>query len=123
MHFKTIIFLIVIATFFGSCNQNKILKLDGDVLEATGYYENGLPYDGCDRHFNFIMLDSTYASYTPSDASDRLINKVLGEQEILLSPVHVRVRYQPTGAKRKVQCGWGQTALFEEINVLKIEKI
>ncbi len=53
----------------------------------------------------------------PSDEYDRLIHKVLGAKEILLSPDHARVRYQPTGAKRKLQCGWGQTALFEEINV------
>ena len=123
MYFKSIFLLIVTVAFFGSCNQNEIHKLDGDILEATGYYENGLAYDGCDKHFSLVMTDSTYISYTPSDASMGIIRNIINDKDLSSHPASVRVRFQLTGDKRKVQCGWGRTPLFEEINVIEIEKI
>ncbi len=115
--------MIVTASIFGACNNDEVLEQDGDVLEATGYYENGLAYDGCDRHFSLMLADSTYASYTPSDASYELIKTKLGAKEVMGAAVAVRVRYRLTGIKKEVLCGWGQTPLFEEINVLDIEKL
>lgn len=103
-----------------SCNED-LVKSDVANLESEGEWVNMLAADGCSWHFE-IPSGESVAYYLPDDESLNVIEKVLGKKEDSYSFTKVHIVYRLTGKKRDVQCGWGFTNTFDEIEVYQITK-
>lgn len=105
-----------------SCNDETIVKKDVEVFESEGEWVNMLATDGCSWHFEIPSKDKTMTYYLPDENSVKEIEKVLGKKEESYSFTKVRIRYSLTGKKRDVQCGWGATNTYDEIEIHEISK-
>lgn len=103
-----------------SCND-ELVKRDVAIIESDGEWVNMLAVDGCSWHFE-IPSDNSMTYYLPDDQSLKAIEKALGKTEESYSSTKVHITYSLTGKKRDVQCGWGATNTFDEIEVYQITK-
>lgn len=103
-----------------SCHDESS-DINEQVYEADATWTNMLATDGCSWHFAITSKDST-TSLLSSDASRAKIEKELGKIEEYYSFTPVRLKYSLTGSKSTVQCGWGRTATYDEIEVIEIHK-
>lgn len=117
---KTGIILFALLAW-ASCHEEKVVKKDAEILESDGQWINMLATDGCSWHFEIPSGDST-RYYLPDDNAVKEIEKVLGKIESSYSFTKVHIRYSLTGRKRDVQCGWGKTGVYDEIELYEIRK-
>ncbi len=104
-----------------SCNDEKVVQKEVEIIESDGQWINMLATDGCAWHFEIPSGDSTLY-YLPSENGLKEVEKVLGKIESSYSFTKVHIRYSLTGRKREVQCGWGATNFYNEIEVYEIKK-
>lgn len=114
------IILFALLAWIG-CQDEKVIQKEVEVIESDGQWINMLATDGCSWHFEFPSGDSTLY-YLPSDDALKEVEKVLGKIESSYSFTKVHVRYSLTGKKRDVQCGWGITNAYDEIDIYEIRK-
>lgn len=103
----------------GACEDKQVAK--AAALEADARWVNALPYDGCYWHFEVLQGDSV-VNFTPTSGSIAAIERVAGLLNEVSGPIDVHMKYQPTGQKQKVTCGWGHTALYDEIEIHDIAR-
>jgi len=104
-----------------SCQDDNAVQKDVEMIESDGQWINMLATDGCSWHFEIASGDSTLY-YLPDQKSLKTIEKVLGTLESSYSFTKVHILYSLTGKKRDVQCGWGATNVYDEIEVYEIKK-
>jgi len=104
-----------------SCNDDKVFQKDAEIIESNAEWVNMLASDGCSWHFEVPSGDSLLY-YVPDDQSLKKVEETLGNKESYYSFTKVRIRYSLTGRKKDVQCGWGITNAFNEIEIHTIEK-
>ena len=83
-----------------------------DVLSGVGSIENGLAYDGCSYPITIGMT-----TYAPSASSKTLVESIASKK---FGETKVQLTYRLTGAMASVECGWGSTAQYPEIEVLTL---
>lgn len=83
-----------------------------DVLSAAASIENGLAYDGCSYPISVGMT-----TYAPSASSKALVESIASKK---FGETKVQMTYRVTGAMASVECGWGSTTQYPEIEVLTL---
>ena len=84
-------------------------------LTTRAYLSNTLAADGCDWHFK--IGDNTYV---PSDGTLETVKKFTGSDGYFVGD-SVTVRYQLTGRKKTLICGWGSKSEKDEMDVLELK--
>lgn len=97
----------------GESNLSPITLLPATPTSLTGTasIENGLPYDGCS--YPITIGAQTYAASPATRALVAAGIKKLGATRVSLT-------YRLTGGTASVECGWGSTQTFPEIEVLAL---
>lgn len=116
---KVLIVLFGLLAWIGCHDESN--DINEQVYEVDATWTNMLATDGCSWHFTITSKDSTI-TLLPSEASRAKIEKELGKIESYYSFTPVHLKYNLTGAKSTVQCGWGRTAAYDEIKVIEIHK-
>jgi len=114
------IILFALLAWIG-CHDENVIQKDVEIIESDGQWINMLATDGCSWHFEVASGDSLLY-YVPDDNSLKEVEKILGKKEDSYSFTKVHIKYSLTGKKKSVQCGWGVTNHFDEIEVYNIEK-
>ncbi len=123
MILRTLFALFILTSIGYACTNEEALKVEGAILEGSGYYEDGLAYDGCASHITLTQNDSISISYAISESSLKLIELELGGAGNFTYKTPVQVRYQLTGLLKEVPCGWGKKSQWKEIQVIEVKKI
>ena len=92
-----------------------------EMMEADATWSNQLAADGCSWHFS-VASDKTFISLVPDEGSIEKIEAAVGKMEGYYSFTDVHIKYSLTGKKKETQCGWGHTAIYDEITVHEISK-
>ena len=90
-------------------------------LQAEAVYTNMLAVDGCSWHFSVASGDSTI-DYAPSERSFAIIEEELGKIETVYNFIKVDIKYNLTGKKTGVKCGWATTQKMDEIEIIDIKQ-
>jgi len=117
---KVLIVLFGLIVWIGSCSDETEALKAGE-LEADATWVNMLASDGCSWHFAINSKDTTIF-LVPSEASLAKIESSIGKMEGYYVITDVHLKYNLTGARKDVLCGWGHTANYDEIEVLEIRK-
>lgn len=117
---KILILSLGLLTWIGGCSKEEE-SLDTPVIETDAVWQNMLAVDGCGWHFSIVKPDTSFA-LASAEASLPKIEKEIGKMEGAYSTTNVHLKYRLTGKKKPVQCGWGHTAHYDEVEVLEIHK-
>lgn len=119
---KPIIFLSLFLVFASAACDSKVNPEDTKTSKAK--LVNALPVDGCGWHFS-IESDKETIQLLPNNASKEKVNTFIQTAEAThgVYIVDVEITYRLTGQKQSVQCGWGKTGEFDEIDVLQIKSL
>jgi len=116
---KILIVVFGLLAWIGCHEDPEIVK--SDVYETEAVWTNMIASDGCAWHFSVVQGDSLI-NFAASDGSQKVIEKALGKVESAYSFPKVHIKYSATGRKKDVQCGWGVTTQYNEIDVLDMRK-
>ncbi|TDB64161.1 hypothetical protein [Arundinibacter roseus] len=120
---KKILFVILMLAVFG-CEKEEPIPT-GEVFETSAKLVNDLAVDGCDWHFQIVQSDSIQITIVvPTRATEAKVKDALPEYGTVnsYSFTPVQLKYRPTGTKRTISCGWGQTPEVDEIEVIEVSK-
>jgi hypothetical protein len=117
---KLLISVFCVLAWIGGCSENSD-EVDSVTFEAEGKWLNTLAADGCSWHFAITSKDTTL-NFVPNESSISKIEAAVGKMEGAYSINDVYLKYALTDRKREIQCGWGHTATYDEINVIDIKR-
>jgi hypothetical protein len=117
---KTLITLLLLIGIL-ACHKDEITPLPnlGPVLEATGTLSDYSAVDGCGLRFLVERSSGGTDEYAVSDSSDTVVKKYVVYTNGV-ADLKATVRFQQTGHKKNVLCGFAGFKPFDEIVILSI---
>ncbi|HEV7347708.1 hypothetical protein [Telluribacter sp.] len=106
-----------------SCQENEV-PLE-NVVETEATIVSNLAADGCDWHIEVQPgKEANFQNYVPTKATESKVKAAVPEWKTQnsYSFTPITIKYRATSGTQKVQCGWGKTGEFTEIEVLEIKK-
>lgn len=94
----------------------------GESVETKAVLVYELPVDGCSWHFLIGNSDSP-GQFAPTEESEKKVREFAEANKLFqtgLMRAGVKIKYQSTGKKRTIVCGFGGQVPMNEINVLEI---
>lgn len=118
---KRYVFIFLLIGLLMGCQDNEV-NPDG-TIETNARLVNSLPVDGCEWHFMVTHDQHTYF-YLPSKSTAYKVETIIASLPKTGGEIttQVRIRYRPTSQKGQVQCGFGRTAEYDEIEIIEIRK-
>ncbi|MGF7218414.1 hypothetical protein GGR92_004591 [Spirosoma lacussanchae] len=120
---KALVFFLLIG--LGACSESSQLTVQpdpllGPVQEADGTLSDQAAVDGCGLLLSIKRNASTTDQYAVSDSSLALVKQYL-VYSYAVAKLNATVRFQQTGRKKEVLCGFAGFKPFDEVLILSIK--